>query len=112
SSVAGDTRRFTPLASDLQALGQQGSVGFNYVAADLVGNQGTSAVQSVKIDRAPPTIGTVVVTDNGAAFGGYYIADAGVNVPVTVPVDDGANGSGAASATLTVNGTTVNSSSS
>ena len=107
SSVAGDTRHFTPLGADLQPSGQQAPVSFTFVAKDLVANPNSSAPQTVKVDRAAPVIGTVTVTDNSVA-NGYYAADGGANIPVTVVVDDGATGSGAATAKLTVDTSTLN----
>lgn len=103
SSVANDTRTFALLGSDLQAADTQGPVGFTFVASDLVGNKGTSAAQTVNVDRKAPTINVVTVTDNPTAnTNGYYKRSSSIYIPVSVPVDDGVNGSGAASASLAV----------
>src|SRR5438445_6069311 len=56
------------------------------------------ALPILNVDRLGPAFGTVIVTDNAGNPTGFYGASA--SIPVSVQVDDGATGSGAASATI------------
>jgi hypothetical protein len=86
-------------AAQMQLPGTQGPVAFVFNASDGVGNAATSS-QSLNIDRRPPTLGAVTVTDNAAGANGFYPRSAST-IPVTIVVDDTDTiASGAASATL------------
>ncbi len=93
AGTPGATRTFALLGSSLQADQQQGPVTFTFIAKDNVANAATSAAQTVKVDRKPPTVGAATVPAT-------YVARNGSPIAVTVPVDDGAAGSGVASASL------------
>jgi hypothetical protein len=93
ASTSGATRTFALTGAALQADQQQGPVTFKLIARDNVANAAASAVQTVKVDRKPPTVGA-------ATAPATYVARDGSSIAVTVPVDDGATGSGVASASL------------
>src|SRR5207237_4197170 len=95
---SGNNYSFQLLASDFQPDGQQGPVNFTFVASDNAGNPGTSAVQTVKVDRKVP--GMTIDPIPAGSSGGYYKSSE--SVPVTVHVDDGAGTSGLGSVSVTL----------
>ena len=99
---SGATYTFALHGSDFLADGLQGLVNFNYVADDNLGNHGVSTpVHTVKVDRKPPVLVSAFVPDNTGGTNGFWPATG--TISVTADIDDGADGSGAATA-VTVEG--------
>jgi hypothetical protein len=100
---SGPTFTFSPLPGDLQAANTQGPVSLAFAAADAAGNVVIDSTQALLIDLQAPTVGPLSIPANPATgSNGWYAYDGSgaSKVAVTLAVDDGASGSGAASATL------------